>query len=264
MTFEDPSRLEKLLADRATGDLDHAGHGELARLLQDEGDDFGMELAAAALDLSFIQEETPMPLDLRQKVAETAFAFLPKPDEPAIRAARPRIVIRKSGPIKTTLGWMGWLAAAASLVFAVYIWRENKPTPPPDLQSQRAHLLKEATDLVTLNWTATEDPAATAANGDVLWSNARQQGFMRIQGLQANNPNETQYQLWIFDGTRENPVDGGVFDIPAGASEVIVPIDAKLMIATPQLFAITVEKPGGVVVSKRERIVLVADPGKAG
>jgi hypothetical protein len=37
-----------------------------------------------------------------------------------------------------------------------------------------------------------------------------------------------------------------------------VPIDPRLPIGKPTLFAITVEKPGGVVVSKRERLPLLA------
>ena len=49
-------------------------------------------------------------------------------------------------------------------------------------------------------------------------------------------------------------------DIPAGATEVVVPIDAKVAVGEPYLFAITVEPPGGVVVSSRERIALVAQP----
>jgi hypothetical protein len=46
--------------------------------------------------------------------------------------------------------------------------------------------------------------------------------------------------------------------MPAGEREVIVPIDAKVAVGEACLFAITVEKPGGVVVSERERIVLLA------
>ena len=75
-----------------------------------------------------------------------------------------------------------------------------------------------------------------------------------------NDPEQRQYQLWIFDRTRkvEQPVDGGVFDIPAGSSEVIIPIDAKVRVHDAFAFAVTVEKPGGVVVSEREHIVVMA------
>ena len=44
-------------------------------------------------------------------------------------------------------------------------------------------------------------------------------------------------------------IKGGVFDMPAGDGEAIVPIDAKIRVDEPVLFAITVERPGGVVVS---------------
>ena len=56
------------------------------------------------------------------------------------------------------------------------------------------------------------------------------------------------------------PVDGGVFDVPAGAAEVIVTIDAKLAIARPTAFAVTLEKPGGVVVSDGP-LLIVAPAG---
>ena len=54
----------------------------------------------------------------------------------------------------------------------------------------------------------------------------------------------------------ERPIDGGVFDIPAGADEVIVPIDAKLRADNPAVFAITLEQPGGVVVSEGPLLVV--------
>jgi hypothetical protein len=113
---------------------------------------------------------------------------------------------------------------------------------------------------VRLDWTATEDPAAAGATGDVVWSTADQAGVMRFAGLEPNDPSVFQYQLWIFDATRDErfPVDGGVFDVPAGGGDVLVPIRAKIDVREPTLFAITVEPPGGVVVSERERIVLVA------
>ena len=40
--------------------------------------------------------------------------------------------------------------------------------------------------------------------------------------------------------------------------DVLIPIDAKLAVADPKAFAVTVEKPGGVVVSTQDRVVLLA------
>jgi anti-sigma-K factor RskA len=82
---------------------------------------------------------------------------------------------------------------------------------------------------------------------------------MRIRGLAANDPTVEQYQLWIFDAERnaDHPIDGGVFDVAADG-EVVVPMDPRLPVGRATLFAVTVEKPGGVVVSSRERLPLLA------
>ncbi len=84
---------------------------------------------------------------------------------------------------------------------------------------------------------------------------------MVFTGLKPNDPKRQQFQLWIFDPTRADweakPVDGGVFDVSSDG-EVVVPIDAKLNVRETALFAVTLEVPGGVVVSERERLVLTA------
>ena len=94
---------------------------------------------------------------------------------------------------------------------------------------------------------------------DVVWSPERQQGFMRFRGLTVNETTRQQYQLWIFDKNQDEktPVDGGVFDISSNG-EVVIPIQAKLRVADVYLFAVTIEKPGVVVVSTRERLPLLA------
>jgi anti-sigma-K factor RskA len=95
--------------------------------------------------------------------------------------------------------------------------------------------------------------------GDIVWSDSKQAGFIRISGLPKNDPNRETYQLWIIDSAQDpkTPIDGGVFDISADG-EVIIPIDAKIAARDPKAFAITVERPGGVVVSKQERVVALA------
>ena len=161
-----------------------------------------------------------------------------------------------------------WLAAAACLVIAsgaVFYAARNGGGTAASIASAadgRAELVKNATDLTTIAWTATKDPAATATTGDVIWSEAKQRGYMRFVGLAANDPTQFQYQLWIFDKDRDDkfPVDGGVFDV-SSTGEVIIPITARLRVSDATLFAVTIEKPGGVVVSKRERIVVTAAKG---
>jgi hypothetical protein len=178
-----------------------------------------------------------------------------------------------------------WVAMAASIVLATgaVLWATQRapevvtkekivevPVQPPvkkepTAAEARAELLATAKDVTTLAWTPTKDPNGAAATGDVVWSASAQRGYMRFVGLTPNDLKQIQYQLWIFDKDRDQafPVDGGVFDV-SSTGEVIVPISAKLKVNEPVLFAVTIEAPGGVVVSKRERIVVTAAPAKTG
>lgn len=67
------------------------------------------------------------------------------------------------------------------------------------------------------------------------------------------------YPCWICDQLQnpKTPLDGGIFDINS-FGEVIMPINAKLKARNPKMFAITIEKPGGVVVSKAEKVAAPA------
>lgn len=113
------------------------------------------------------------------------------------------------------------------------------------------------------NWAPAGDPAGRNVQGDVVWDARTQTGYMRFVGLRRNDPSIEQYQLWIFDGRRDEryPVDGGVFDVRGGDGEVVVPIRARLPVGTPLAFAVTIERPGGVVVSDRGRVVVIARAG---
>jgi len=113
------------------------------------------------------------------------------------------------------------------------------------------------------NWAPAGDPAGREVKGDVVWDARTQTGYMRFVGLRRNDPSNEQYQLWIFDGRRDEryPVDGGVFDVRGDGDEVIVPIRAGLPVGSPLAFAVTIERPGGVVVSDRSRVVVIARVG---
>jgi hypothetical protein len=159
----------------------------------------------------------------------------------------------------------GWLVAAA----AALLWvaapggpSANQPAPVVAVSPAklRSRLLAQPNAALRLEWTATTDSTALGAGGDVVWSDPSQSGVMRIAGLAPNDRTAWQYQLWIFDRTRDEryPVDGGVFDIPPGATEAMIPIHARVKVGEAVMFAVTVERPGGVVVSTRERVALLA------
>jgi len=164
------------------------------------------------------------------------------------------------------LTWGGWLAAAAMLVLFVRANASDRPVTPatsPAMVDSRVALrdsLLATPGVQRQAWTPTTDSSATGASGEVLWDPVSQRGVMRFVGLATNDRASWQYQLWIFDAERDEryPVDGGVFDISTTKGEVLVPIRARLGVTKAVLFAVTVESPGGVVVSNRERIAVTA------
>jgi anti-sigma-K factor RskA len=235
-------RHEELLADQALVGLGEGERRELEALAHEFGlgQDDSLDLAAGALDRALTDATEPLPAALMARLRSDAEHHLAR--SAPVPASRPR---------PTRLAWTGWLVAAAAAIVCVLLWRALPGVPDP--AGERATLLALA-DTLRIDWTATE--LAAGAGGDVVWSQELQAGVMRLTGLARNDPQAQQYQLWIFDDEQEHPIDGGVFDVTGG--EVLVPIDAKLRVHSPTLFAVTVEKPGGVVVSDQQRIVLVA------
>jgi len=281
MTAATPSRdrLMELLCDRATVGLTEREEAEVDRLLGEHRDidPLSFDLAAAAADLSWAAGDfEPMPESLERRVLtvlqESAAAedrqgerkkespdlhLRPAPSGPAsyeAGEARP-----PAGGTLPILSWTGWLAAAAAIVFAVFVWNTSMGVAVPAAQERLAAFLSQPpTDLVRVEWAAQDDPAAQGASGEIFWSTLEQRGFMKISGLEPNDPTRNQYQLWIFDPEHKHPVDGGVFNIPPGESEAVIPVTPPIRVHDTTLFAVTVEKPGGVVVSDQERIVLAA------
>ena len=262
-------RLEQLWADRAVFGLNSEEDRE-REALESAGGDRGMadefELAAAAVALVQARRRAePLPTALRAKLEGGGRAWLaaraaqpvPAP-EPRLRALPP---LAPPAPSRSVA--LPWLAAAAAAVLAIAGWwpRQDGTEPTkvvvaPKAAELRASLLAAG----GLRVEAQGTDLAKDAGGDVVWDNQAQAGWMRLVDLPVNDPTVQQYQLWIFDETQEHPIDGGVFNVSA-AGELLVPIDAKLKVGKPTLFAITVEKPGGVVVSDRQRIAWVAKPG---
>jgi hypothetical protein len=248
-----------------------------------------LERAAAAVTLAGSGAERPLPAALSARIAQQAaehFAAANQvTDLAAARATAAYKAVHDQAAAPSRArggGAYGWIAAAACLVLAVIGWERSPPpaapvavaTPPPVVApppekpvpptaaEQRAALLAKA-DSLKIPLGATKDPAAAGVTGDVVWDPVTQRGFLHFTGLPPNDPSVHQYQIWIFDSGRDKryPVDGGVFDVPADAGEVVIPIRASLMVRKPAAFAVTIEKPGGVVVSGRERVVALGQAG---
>ncbi|MBI5434961.1 MAG: anti-sigma factor [Planctomycetes bacterium] len=264
----DQDRFEELRAARALGGLTAAECAEFTALLAEHAgiDLEADELAVAAVELTSVEQRlAPLPVALAKKLEADAQAhFAAKPGAAsapsAPRSQKPSTAKPAAAPIpklssvpERRLRVMPSLVAvAAGLLIALAGWWPRLMSSSPSPEAEREALLAQA-GVLRVPWSGTD--FAKGAEGDVVWDPNAQRGFMRIRGLAANDPTREQYQLWIFDETQKHPVDGGVFDVGADG-ELIVPIDAKLFVANPTLFAVTVEKPGGVVVSAQEKIVL--------
>jgi hypothetical protein len=278
MSTDDKDRILNLLADRATRGLSQEELIELNELLEKhpQWDNPYFDLTAAAVNLSDIEIDEPLPDALRQKIMANAFQYVnsePGATEPQAGSQEEKI---KQPPPSlnqgTVVGFpqkaapremLGWYIAAACFILAIAGWwpRLTPKTEPLSLSQLRQQLLAESNDLIKSDWKPTTYRRGTESlSGDVVWSNAKQQGFMRLSGMPVIEPQVGAYQLWIFDANQDEkyPVDGGIFAVDRKTGEVIVRINAKLKISQPTLFAITIEKPGGVVVSKRDSLVAVA------
>lgn len=161
------------------------------------------------------------------------------------------------GPI----GWAGWAAAVVSTTFFVWKVVMNQPPQPAD---RLADLLQDTAGTVRIALAPQADPLASGLVGEVIWNRAAQNGFLRVHGLAQNDPAKEQYQVWLVDASRrdgDQAVDCGVFNSTSGfarGDDVYIPIYAKLPVGTPVAFAITIERPGGVVTSTRERLLAMA------
>lgn len=253
--------------------------GRLEKEFPELRDDVSLELAAAQLALSDLKTDEPLPPSLRARVLADAEQFFEsreiKEESRQLGVATEPITAPAAKLFDWS--WLGWgLAAAACLVLALNLWmtRWQPPdeivktpaqptvTPAPELSPAQKleQFLAASPDVVRTSWSAPPNAKeAKDVSGEVVWSNAKQQGFMRFRNLPANDPGESTYQLWIVDAERKEkyPVNGGTFDVSENR-EVIVPINAELKIGKPAVFAVTKEKPGGVVVSTQEQFVAVA------
>lgn len=215
-----------------------------------------LERIAGAVSLIDLDPRERIPAHLRIAVTESGRTLISQlPDSPKANLASKTKF--PGGRMREAIAWLACLAAS---IIAIAVWQS--PNPKTEQATTpvwtRESLIANATDLIQVPWTDGKTPLEQKVVGDIVWSNKLQRGFMRFVGMPVNDPTIEQYQLWIIDPSRDDePIDGGVFDIST-TGETIVSIQAKLQVNRPAAFAVTIEKPGGVVVSTQERLPLIA------
>jgi Anti-sigma-K factor rskA len=236
-----------------------------------------LEMTAAAINLAGIEADEPLPEHLYSKIAADAVRYVGTPEAEKEATPWPPTIGREmfaEKPRNSFFGWLGWAAAAAAcLALVVNIWLTRiapqeiaklPPTPVPSPrpltpQEQFAAFESSTPNLVHATWAPGNVKDMKDVTGEVVWSDEKQMGYIRIRGLAVRTAPEFCYQLWIFDKVQDKatPIDGGIFDVNA-EGEMIVPITARIKPEGPTMFALTIERHGGVVVSKRDKLAAIA------
>jgi hypothetical protein len=261
MTADPRDRLLDLLAAEATQGLTEDETRELRGLLRmfpDEDPD-SIARAAAAADMAFSDPLEPMPPELVYQIERQAAAFFANRPEPAPPPPPPRT------PRSTYLALALATGLAAALLWALVLRKAPQaPAPTPQKQDLAAEFDKLRGEPGTQGFKGEK----AGASGELVWNNAKQEGYVKVTGLPALDPTKEQYQLWIVDAARtdpehQQPVSGGVFDVQADGT-TLIPVKSGLKIGDAKLFAVTKEKAGGVVVTKKtvpEMSLVLTKPG---
>lgn len=284
MSEQDREKMLELLSGKAFSDLSETELAELAeleKLYPELEQDESFEIAASAVSLTNLDVSAePMPAHLQAKILADADKYFaaretsaPVQKTEAEEEYQKTFAFEPKRSASSWRQWLGWLvAAAACIALAVNVWLTRfqprpdiagNPTPTPAATPQKLTPAQERGQLLnavdTVRTVLTNPKNPNEVLGDIAWSDAAQKGFIRLRGVPANDAAKEQYQLWIFASNQDQktPVDGGVFDVGSDG-EVIIPIDAKIKVEKPKLFAVTAEKPGGVVVSKQEKVLAIA------
>ena len=278
MNEQQRDMLNDLIAKKVIEGLDDAEERQLEEL--DPGlariDLFSFEAAAAAINMAGIETDEPLPQHLYSKIAADAAKYVGTLGEESAEPWPPTIgrEIFAETPRRSLFGWLGWAAAAVACVaLAVNMWFTRTrppeqavvpPTPvdsprPLSPQEQLAAFESSTPNLLKASWAPGNMKEMLGVTGDVVWSDAKQLGYLRIRGLAIKGAPDYCYQLWIFDKVQDKatPIDGGIFDV-SSEGEVIIPITTKIPAKGPTMFALTIERHGGVVVSKRDKIAAIA------
>ena len=273
-------KMLDLLILKATGEITKEELEQLTKLEEmfpEFKDDISFELAAAAISMVDLPSEEQMPAHLQSKILADAERFYAS-SEAEVKT------LKDSGeteefqktfdfePKKSIWQSLGWLVAAAACVaLAVNLWisyrrpievvnnppQQITPTPTPAMSEQRQQLMASMPDVAQQDWSDFNPKKPFNVQGDVVWSNTAQKGFVRFKNLPVNDKTKETYQIWVFDETQKNPVSAGVFDANENG-EIIIPMDAAIKITKPTMVGITAEKPGGVMVSGLEKVMAVA------
>ena len=230
-------KMLDLLILKATGEISKEESEQLKKLEETFPEfkgDLSFEFTAAAISLVDLKTEEQMPAHLQSKILASAESYFGAPETE-------NETIKNNGgeqeedfqktfdfePKRSVWQSLGWLVAAfACIALAVNLWitynrpkneiiqnppQQITPTPTPSIVEQRLQFLASAKDAAQQSWSDFDPKKPFNVEGDVVWSNTAQKGYMRFRNLPVNDKSKETYQVWIFDETQKNPISGGRF-----------------------------------------------------
>lgn len=264
--------LDEWLLTRALEGLDADAEAELRSLLNVEDVDHGhFEEATARFWVGAGDPPQALPPDVAARlehrfVPESAPASMP---EGPSNAGAPTPVSPGAGwvAVRGRHGRLGLgLAASVALLTAGALWlplHDNASPSRAELAAARTELMQNAPDAVRVDWEHAERSSdGGGVSGYVVWSDARQHGYMTFRDIPSNDPEAYQYRAWLFgrDNLAGSPISIGVFNAPDDADEVIVPIRNRVPVHEAERFGITREPAEAGLYSDDDTLLLLAQP----
>src|SRR5215204_2239155 len=201
-------KMLDLLILKATGEITKEESEQLTKLEEmfpEFKDDISFELTAAAISMIDLPTEEQMPAHLQAKILADAERFYASPeskiqtlkDSGETEELQKTFDFEPKSSIWQSLGWL--VAALACVALAVNLWVSyrrptevvNNPpqqtTPTPGMSEQRQQLMASMPDVAQQNWSDFDPKKPLNVQGDVVWSNQAQKGFVRFKNLPVND-----------------------------------------------------------------------------
>lgn len=122
---------------------------------------------------------------------------------------------------------------------------------------QQRNILLQQNDLLQSNWLKTLNPLAKKIQGDLIWSNQQQKGFMRFANLPKLSTQQI-YHLWVYDlkHSVKEPISATRFQAdPHIKKEYLVEILPEQKVEKPYKFVLKLETH-----DQADQILLLAQP----
>ncbi len=204
-----------LLCKQAVYGLNEHETLQLEQIEYATADSESIDLTVAALGMIDLNTRQEMPAHLQSKIlanAENLFEMR-KVAESVVEPPVREIILNETSVSKPWFGWLGWAAAAAACVaLAVSIFTPRNQnqfaggtTPSPtqedklDPAQQRQKLVDAPGQVLMAKLGKGTVKEIADVVGDIVWSDEKQAGYIRVKGLPKNDVSKETYQLWIFE-----------------------------------------------------------------